>query len=240
MIDANGREHEPAGSSAGGQFAAGGVVVRFSKEEKHALSEYAKNADQINEQLTSKGELLPMETAADAHAAAYVNQQFLIDTIKPLVAEAGGELSNPGVKKLETIAEKMVRKNKLAREVNDAVRAGFTVTTPEHAESIANKIKSKFDALDEGWSKTDAGYFDRTLIVKFPNGQKGEIQIWHPELIKLKHNGGSDMYDRYRSEPKKSLKYKYWHNRSVRHYAPVYAAMDSAWEKTAREMPFRG
>lgn len=51
MKDANGREHEPAGSPEGGQFSAGeggSGSEAFSAGEKEALSDYAENAEEVN------------------------------------------------------------------------------------------------------------------------------------------------------------------------------------------------
>jgi hypothetical protein len=52
MKDANGQEHEPAGSGSGSGRAASGESV-FTAEEKQAFIDYTKNHEAINAALTS-------------------------------------------------------------------------------------------------------------------------------------------------------------------------------------------
>jgi hypothetical protein len=47
-----------------------------------------------------------------------------------------------------------------------------------------------FEIADEGWQITEAGYFDRKVLVRFRSGQVGEVQFWHPDLLDAKENKG--------------------------------------------------
>jgi len=219
----------------------GGVKISFSKAEKQALSEYANNADEINASLTlGQTSINDIISAEQAHASATINQVELSAAVGPLVKAEGGDFSDPGPKTLAGIKKKMLLKGRVGSGINDAVRVGFTAHSPAQADVLADKIRARFPgSVDENWTKTGAGYFDRTIIVKFANGQKGEVQIWHPELIKLKNAGGHDMYDKWKDAPAGSVEQKYWASRMISLYSPVVRNLAPEWSSALAGMGSR-
>jgi hypothetical protein len=136
--------------------------------------------------------------------ASPANQALLVTISEKAAKEVGTTFKNPGVKKQARIEEKLAR-GKAPNEVNDAVRGGFDVDTPEEGDRIIEMLSEHFEVADEGWTKTDDGYFDRKTIVRFPDGQLGEVQMWPPGMFDAKENGGGhQLYKRAQKLPKDS------------------------------------
>jgi hypothetical protein len=74
--------------------------------------------------------------------------------------------------------------------VNDIVRSTFYARTPKQADAIVASIAKSFPVVDEGYKRTEAGYFDRSMNVRFPNGQLGEVLILPPAMAAAKEHGG--------------------------------------------------
>jgi hypothetical protein len=85
----------------------------------------------------------------------------------------------PGPKSKERLEQK-VQRGKAPQGITDRVRGGFDVATPEQADEIVASLSASFEIADEGWTRTRTGYFDRKVMVRFPNGQVGEVQVWPP------------------------------------------------------------
>lgn len=85
------------------------------------------------------------------------------------------------------------------RKIADVARTGVTVRNFDEAESFVARLAARFHLIDEGWATTPVGYFDRKIMVRFDDGQLGEIQIWPPGMLDAKENkGGHDLYEIYR------------------------------------------
>jgi len=111
----------------------------------------------------------------------------------------GINFKNPGLKKIETAKEKMQRKSYAsAREMTDISRAGFVINKASDADAIVERLAQNAEILDEGWAVTPAGYFDRKILVRTPNGIISEIQIWSPKLIEAKNAKGHKLYEKQR------------------------------------------
>jgi hypothetical protein len=65
----------------------------------------------------------------------------------------------------------------------------------DEAESFVAALAARFHLIDEGWATTPVGYFDRKIMVRFDDGQLGEIQIWPPGMLDAKSNGGHKLYE---------------------------------------------
>lgn len=131
------------------------------------------------------------------------HQDDLAETGREIADALGIDFKDPGIKKKATAEEKIGRKGYVSTsQLTDLVRAGFRSETPDQAEQIVAMLAQRYSILDEGWGVTPAGYFDRKVMVRFPDGTIGEVQIWHPDLIEAKMNGGGhDLYTAARGLP---------------------------------------
>ena len=142
----------------------------------------------------------PVETVDDIFKIAQESQDFIVDIGKGLEADLGVKLKNPGLKKIEAAQEKMQRKGyQSAREMTDISRAGFIINKASDADAIADRLAQNAEILDEGWGVTPAGYFDRKILVRTPNGIVSEIQIWSSKLIEAKTTKGHKLYKQQRA-----------------------------------------
>jgi hypothetical protein len=108
---------------------------------------------------------------------------------KEIAEELGddGLFINPGIKKLKDVRRKVQDKYKgKTGRLTDVIRMGFAVKNYSDTAKIIDKISIKYEVLDEGFIMNGAGYFDHKLIVRFKNGQIGEIQMWEPHLLAAK------------------------------------------------------
>ena len=141
----------------------------------------------------------PVETVDDIFKIAQESQDFVANIGKSLEADLGIKFKNPGLKKIETAKEKMQRKSYAsAREMTDISRAGFVINKASDADAIAERLAQNAEILDEGWGVTPAGYFDRKILVRTPNGLVSEVQIWSPKLIEAKNTKGHKLYEQQR------------------------------------------
>ena len=70
------------------------------------------------------------------------------------------------------------------------MRIGFLTKEYSNAATVIDRLSRKFDILDEGLVTTPAGYRDHKLLVRFKDGQIGEIQIWEPHVLAAKEGRG--------------------------------------------------
>ena len=120
-----------------------------------------------------------------------------------IAADLGFVFAAAPVKKLTKIDEKLLKKGRVGKyqTITDAARTGISVNTIADADAFVAGLAKRFHLIDEGWIKTDAGYFDRKLMVVFDDGGLGEIQVWPPGMRDAKENpskfgpSGHDMYD---------------------------------------------
>jgi len=150
----------------------------------------------------------PVETVDDIYEIAQESQDFIVNIGKGIEKDLGVELKDTGLKQIETAKSKVGRKRyKSAKELTDISRIGFIVNKQEQSDEIAKRFGQEAEVLDEGWSTTNAGYFDRKLLVRTPNGLVAEIQIWSPKLYDAKfEKGGDKLYTQYRAVEKTNPK----------------------------------
>lgn len=111
------------------------------------------------------------------------------------------------------------------------MRGGFNAATPEAADDLVRRFGEHFPVLDEGWSKTPAGYFDRTIMVRFPDGQVGEVQIWPPGMHDAKeHQGGHAIYKEYSALPRGAPEKSALKLKMSALYAGVNDKLPDAWD----------
>ena len=167
-------------------------------------------------------------------AASPANQAQLARVGAEIAAELGIPFADPGVKKTDRILEK-IEAGKSPNRINDAVRAGFDVPTPQAADAIVRRLTENFQVIDEGWSKTKTGYFDRTSLVRFPDGQVGEVQFWPPGMLNAKAVtekgglGGHAMYEEHRQLPADSPRAVELDRKMNEIYSGVAAKLAPEW-----------
>lgn len=129
------------------------------------------------------------------------------DELTTETARLREELGLPPAAKITTTKaraaseEKLIRKGYTSvRQLTDVVRDGIAVNTPEQADEIVKALAKKWNIIDEGWNVTRAGYFDRKAMVQFPDGTIGELQLYHPEILRAKKEVGHLMYEEWRSQ----------------------------------------
>jgi len=142
----------------------------------------------------------PVETVDDIYAIAQDSQNFIDGIGKSIEADLGVNFKNPGLKDIDTAKTKMQRKSyQSAKEMTDVSRAGFVINKASDADEIANRLAQSAEILDEGWAVSPAGYFDRKILVRTPNGIISEIQIWSPKMIEASQTkGGHKLYEKQR------------------------------------------
>jgi len=142
----------------------------------------------------------PVETVDDIYALAEESQSYIAKIGADLEGELGVSFKNPGLKAIETAREKMKRKSYASsNQMTDISRGGFVINKAEDADAIVARFGRDAEVLDEGWNFTPAGYFDRKLLVRTPNGIVSEIQIWSPKLLAAKQETGHKLYDKMRN-----------------------------------------
>lgn len=191
------------------------VVSGVVADVKKAASEWKANA--------------PFETLDEVYRAAPGNQTGLARAADAIGLELGLEFKNPGIKGQPRAAEKLAQKGGPAGSLTDIVRGGFNLADPSQADAIVARLAKQFDIVDEGWVKTDAGYFDRKLLVRFPDGMVGEMQLWEPNLLKAKQEGGHDLYKEMRSTPANSERAQELRAEMKALYDAALAAAAPAW-----------
>lgn len=144
----------------------------------------------------------PARTLDELYAVANDHQTELGTIGADLGAKHGAEWRNPGIKKQATSAEKMARKRyDSTSRLTDVVRGGYVVKTPDQVASIIADLAKTYPIVDEGWRMTAEAYFDRKVMVQFPDGTIGEVQFWHPDLLDAKDGRGHALYEEMRALP---------------------------------------
>lgn len=147
----------------------------------------------------------PISSAKDAVDAAKRNQALLATSGSEIAADLGIKFKDPGIKGSQDQGRRMAQKAKLKggiQQLTDITRGGFAVNTVEQADQVVDSLLAKgFKIIDEGFTVTDLGYFDRKLMVVNPDGQVGEVQIWAEPLFKAKiEQGGQELYGIFRGK----------------------------------------
>ncbi|WP_026783154.1 hypothetical protein [Pleomorphomonas koreensis] len=133
------------------------------------------------------------------YAVAPARQEELTAAGHEIAGAVGVEYKAAKIKARETAEQKMLRKGyKSTAQLTDIVRGGFIVDTPAKADRIVDELARRFEVLDEGWIRTEQGYVDRKVLIRFPDGTVGEIQLWEPHMLAAKRAGGHALYERQR------------------------------------------
>lgn len=168
------------------------------------------------------------DTLEAHYAVAQKNQDKLVSVSQALSEKIGAEFTDPGIK-TQARAEKKLARGKSANAVNDIVRGGFVVDTPAKGEAIIKELSKHFEVADEGWQQVVGGYFDRKVMVRFENGQVGEVQMWPPGILEAKNTKGHEIYEKMQALPEDSTEMVSLIAASAALYGTVMAGLGSAW-----------
>lgn len=162
-------------------------------------------------------------------AAAPVHQAELAKVAEEIAKKIGIKFSNPGVKSENRIRQKIGR-GKTPQQVNDAVRGGFDVKTPQEADAIVKELAKHFEVSDEGWGRTAVGYFDRKAMVRFPDGMIGEVQMWPPGMLETKEKKAHQLYEEWQKASPGPTKIQLAMAQTAL-FATVAAALPQGWHQ---------
>jgi len=152
---------------------------------------------QLDELASNLKATQPYDTLDTLMVAAARNHAELNNAAQTAARDLSMEFESAPLKKAKRTQEKV--EDKYAgnyRKIADVARTGITARTFDEAENFVAALAARFHLVDEGWSVTPVGYFDRKLMVRFDDGQLGEIQIWPPGMLDAKKNkGGHKLYE---------------------------------------------
>jgi len=143
----------------------------------------------------------------DLYKNAKTNQNRLARVGGAIAEDLGDdvELKNPGLKKRTEVKKKTTRKKYGTERVTDVVRIGFTARTDAASDAIVTRLADEFELLDEGLHYSGLGYLDHKVLVRFKNGQIGEVQIWEPNIAEAKFGRGTEISKALRDIPDEEL-----------------------------------
>ena len=179
----------------------------------------------------------PPATIDELYARAPERQAELEELGRTIAGETGAEFRAKGFKKRETAESKIARKGYAdATSLTDVVRGGFVVATPEQADRVAAALNRRLDVLDEGWSRSMAGYVDRKLLVRFEDGTVGEVQLWEPHMLAAKEREGHALYRKARGLAPGSPEAAALQARMREIYAAASSEAGETWSALAASM----
>lgn len=220
-----------------GQFGSGGGgKSNKSETDKGEASKYkpglhAAGLEPADKKKKEWAASSPIKTVDDLLSNAPKYQEDLSKVLGSVADKLGLPFKNPGVKSRERIERKVNIDGKPPNRINDAVRGGVSINTPQQGDDIVNELAKHFEIADEGWYVTPAGYFDRKVMVRFDSGQVGEVQIWHPDLLRAKEKeGGHKYYVESQNLPLDDPKRKDLEQRQLELYSKVTGSLAPEWK----------
>lgn len=143
-------------------------------------------------------------SAKELIAAAKANQASMVESGQAISKKLNIEFKDPGVKgaldKGKRLAEKAAQRGGI-QQLTDITRSGFAVKSTDDADAVVNALADQYKIIDEGYTVTPLGYFDRKLMIINADGQVGEVQIWPTSMYDAKiENGGQELYGLWRGK----------------------------------------
>lgn len=143
----------------------------------------------------------PFDDLDQLFVKAQTAQDRLAVEAQIIASDLGLKWKNPGLKARPTVEEKIARKGYASpRNLTDVSRGGFVIADAGQADDLVARLSDVFDLVDEGWKRTEAGYIDRKLIIRHPDGMLSEVQIWTEQMLAAK-DVGTPLYTQWRSLP---------------------------------------
>lgn len=146
-------------------------------------------------------------------AHADQNQKELTDIIAEAVKGDKDvvEFKNPGVKSTTQAGrdriDTKIAEGRFPSGVTDIVRAGVIMDKPGVKDRVMSALSKHYELIDEGWNKSgETGYFDSKALIRFPDGNIGELQFMERNLAAAKGEGGGHLlYEQSRTKAKGSV-----------------------------------
>lgn len=177
----------------------------------------------------------PYDTLDTVMTAAARNHAALNNAAAAAARALGLEFKAAPLKSPDRTRQKVEDKYKGDyRRIADVARTGITVRTFDDGEAFVRALASRFHLVDEGWSITPVGYFDRKIMVRFDDGQLGEVQIWPPGMLEAKSStggGGHKLYETTR-DPRRTLEERLAAEAAmIELYGNVQSALDPSFSQ---------
>jgi hypothetical protein len=224
----------PAGGEGRGQGAQGASASAAPNENLIRLRDLPNDQQALQRKLLLGS--APVRSLDETYEAIPAHQKALSEFGAEIGKKHGATFKNPGLKKRVTAQQKMERKRyNDTRQLTDLVRAGYVVDTPEQAEAIINDLAGKWKVVDEGWNVSDAGFFDRKLLVQFEDGSIGEVQMWHPDMFTAKEDGHK-LYEQMRGLSPDDPKFKELRAKSQELYGAVMSKVSPGWRSVIDQL----
>ncbi len=129
----------------------------------------------------------PFDTIDELYVRAAAAQERLLEAGQKIADDLGIEFKPAKLKDRGVAEAKIGRKGYTSpKQLTDVSRAGFIVDSLDDADRLAARLGDDFDGVDEGWKQYDAGYVDRKIMVRSPDGTLSEVQIWTREMLEAK------------------------------------------------------
>jgi SPP1 gp7 family putative phage head morphogenesis protein len=175
----------------------------------------------------------PVRSVADLKANAVANDELLRGFGQTIADDTGAEWHPGPIKTDERIQAKIDRGGKLPAQITDVVRGSFYVDNPDQVREVIASLSKEFPLVDENWRVTEAGYFDRTLKLRMPDGTIGEVQIGPPALFEAKQAVGHDLYAEWQTATAANdlVRADDLKNQMITLYSDARAQLSPAWTK---------
>lgn len=148
----------------------------------------------------------PGRTVAELYAIAPTRQADLAKAGREVADELGLTFADPGVKNQADAEAKLSRKGyDDAAQITDVVRGAFVLEGEGQRAAVVAAMRQRFELIDEGVNVAPlGGYVDQKLIVRFPDGLLGEVQIVGRAMWDAKKTGGDALFKQARDLPRGS------------------------------------
>jgi hypothetical protein len=158
-------------------------------------------------------------------------RQRELDTAGEAIArETGTRWKSGGVKERATAQAKMTRKKYPdAGRMTDITRGAFLLDAPDEAEAVVDALARHFDVLDEGWAQQSSGFFDRKLLVRFADGEAGEVQLRAAMMDAAVRAGGHKAFRVSRDLTLPAAEREAARGRERELYSAAIGRLDPAW-----------
>ena len=144
----------------------------------------------------------PAKTMDDLYARAAVAQSRLVAAGQQIADDLGITFKDPGLKNRAEAEAKLARKQyDTPARLTDVSRGGFVLTDVADGDALVDRLAQEFDLVDEGWNRTVAGYVDRKVMLRHPDGTLSEVQMWTAAMADAKSGRGTELYTLARKLP---------------------------------------
>lgn len=151
----------------------------------------------------------PFETIDELYVRASTAHERLLEVGQRVADDLGIEFKSAKLKDRATAEAKIARKGYTSpKQLTDISRAGFIVESVDDVDRLIGRLGEEFDGIDEGWRRYEAGYIDRKVMLRAPDGTLSEVQIWTRDMLAAKSDGHA-VYEKLRvlsrEDPQRTL-----------------------------------